>query len=59
MGGERHAARLVPAVVEDPQLSAALHELVAVVVREEALAVPRRAHQRLRMAGSYSPATAV
>ena len=48
MGGDGHARGLVPAVVQDPQLAAALHELVAVVVREEALPVSRCPHQRLR-----------
>lgn len=47
VGGDRHARGLVSAVVQDPQLAAALHELVAVVVCEEALPVTRRPHQRL------------
>lgn len=42
--GDRHAGRFVSAVVEDPQFATAFHELVAIVVGQEALPVSRGSH---------------
>lgn len=47
LGGYGHPGRLA-AVVQDPQLAAALHKLIAVIVREKALAVTRCPHKRLQ-----------
>lgn len=50
LGGDGHPYFLPTTVVKHPQLPAALHELIAVVVGEEALPVARRSQQGLQYA---------